>query len=345
MKIVDITLSSLYLELKVPFVTALRRVTHIDDVIVTIITDDGLKGLGEAPPTKEITGETKESISTTILEQIKPNLIGRSLEEFDQIVQELQHCCKRNTSAKAAVDIALYDLQAQYRQQPLYTYLGGHLRELKTDITISLNAPSVIVEDAKRAVNNGFDTLKIKVGGDAKEDIERLKAITHAFPFVKLRVDANQGWSLDQAKAVIEAYAREALPIEFIEQPSNAHDFDTLKVIKTFSPFPIMADESIFSLEDAKRLFEMEAVDLINIKLMKTGGITNALAIYEAAQKQKIDAMIGSMLEGAISVGAAAHLAMAKEGFRYIDLDAPLLAKTNPYKQRLDYERNVISLI
>ncbi|MGB9839571.1 dipeptide epimerase [Thermovenabulum sp.] len=336
-KIVDIKIGTIKASLKKPFITSLRKAIEIEDVVVKIITSEGIEGYGEAAPIPAITGETKGSIIEAIEKFIKPAIIEMNIEEFEEIVKRINSSILHNTSAKAACDIALYDIISKFYKIPLYEFLGGAKKVLESDITISLNELEQMVLDSIQAVNQGFNTLKIKVGGDYKKDILKIKAIREAVgEKIKLRVDANQGWN--PKEAIIAANEIAKYDIELLEQPVKAYDLEGLREVTKNSPIPVMADESIFSPYDAFKIISMKAADIINIKLMKCGGIYNALLINSLAESAGIECMIGSMMEGTISVTAAAHLAFAKSNITRCDLDAPFLLNNNPVKGGISYK-------
>ena len=182
------------------------------------------------------------------------------------------------------------------------------------------------------AVQQGFDILKVKVGKEGLADVERMAAIRAAVgPEVKLRVDANQGWTAEQSVAIIRAMEDKGLDIELVEQPVPAHDLAGLRAVTAAVDTPILADEAVFSYYDAANLIEQKAADLINIKLMKTGGIHNALKICRMAEEHGIECMIGCMLESRLSVAAAAHLAAGQSIVTRADLDGPSLCSVDPY--------------
>lgn len=333
MKITGIKLGRMAVPLKKPFKTALRTVNSIDDVIVKITTDTGQAGYGEAAPTAVITGDTIGSITGAVENVIAPNLIGMEIENIEAVMQRLDECIIKNTSAKAAVDIAIYDLYGQLYQTALYKLWGGYRNKLTTDITISVNEPEQMASDSIEAVNLGYDTLKIKVGKDSGKDIARMKAIRQAVGFdVTLRIDANQGWKPKEAVRILRKMEDEGLAIELVEQPVMAHDLEGLKQVTDNVSIPVMADESVFSPLDALKIMQMRAADLVNIKLMKTGGIHHALKICSMAEILGVECMMGCMLEGKISVTAAAHLAAAKRIIAKIDLDGPVLCSEDPIK-------------
>ncbi|MDD5936855.1 MAG: dipeptide epimerase, partial [Clostridiales bacterium] len=303
MKIKDIQVGEVHIPLQRPFKTALRTVTDVEDIIVKIETEDGQVGFGEAPPTAVITGDTKGSITTAIMEFIRQNLIGLSIDNLEEIFHKLDTCIVKNTSAKAAVDMAIYDLYAKCMNRPLYKILGGYRNTVETDLTISVNPISEMVADSLDAVKQGFRILKIKVGKEGFKDVERISEIRKAVGNdIIIRVDANQGWEPKQSVRIIRAMEDAGLNIELVEQPVNAHDFAGMQYVTQNVDTKILADESVFSAEDAINIIKGHAADLINIKLMKTGGIHNALKICEIAELYNVQCMIGCMLESKISV-------------------------------------------
>jgi len=333
MIIKDIKVSEISIPLVTPFKTALRTVACVNDILIQIETDTDQVGLGEAPPTAVITGDTKGSIITAITEFILPAVRGLDIEDIDGIMSKISRCMQKNSSAKAAVDMAVYDLYAKNLKKPLYKVLGGHGNEVETDLTISVNPVDVMVADSLKAVAAGFRILKVKVGKEGLKDIARIQAIREALgPSVKIRVDANQGWTAKDAVRIITAMEDRGLDIELVEQPVPAHDFSGMQYVTAHVSTPILADESVFSAEDAIRIITGRAADLINIKLMKTGGIYEALKICAAAETYGISCMIGCMLESKISVSAAAHLAAAKGIITMADLDGPSLCSMDPYE-------------
>jgi o-succinylbenzoate synthase len=331
MKITDIKIKHISVPLKTPFKTALRTVNSVEDIIVEIYTDTGNIGYGEAQPTGVITGDTAGAIVGAIEDHIKKSIIGMPVENFEELMLKLNNCIIKNTSAKAAIDIALYDLYGQLYNAPLYKLLGGYRKEIITDITISVNDPEEMAKDSLDAIKRGYNTLKIKVGKDSIKDMERMKAIRKAVGHdVNLRIDANQGWKPKEAVKILREMEDAGLQIEFVEQPVAAHDIDGLKFVTDNVYIPVLADESVFSPMDALNILQRRAADFVNIKLMKTGGIYNALKICSLAEMYGVECMIGCMLEAKVSVTAAVHLACAKSIITKIDLDGPVLCSGDP---------------
>ncbi len=332
MKITDIRYAVLRVPLKTPFKTALRTIDKVEDIIITVHTDSGHAGYGGAPATAVITGDTHGSIIDAIRHYIAPRLIGADVADLNRLVQLTQSAMERNSSAKAAVEIALYDLWAQLYGAPLYKLLGGGDPVITTDITISVDYIDKMVADSIAAVERGFGSLKIKVGKDIGVDIERVKAIYAAVESrALLRLDANQGWTAKQAVYALQTLEDAGVKLELVEQPVKARDMEGMRFVTERVHTPIMADESVFEPIQVIDLIRMRAADIINIKLMKTGGISNAVRIADIAAMYGIDCMIGCMLEGSVSVAAAVHVAVAKANvITKIDLDGPSLCTFNP---------------
>ncbi|WP_324171350.1 dipeptide epimerase [Sulfurimonas sp.] len=327
MKITSISTQVKQIELKTPFITALRRVDVIEFVRVSVCCDNENIGLGEAPATKAVTGEDIESILSSI-EFIKNSLISLTpLQALDAL-----HKFNIGSSAKASLDMAFVSLLEKNKTRTKI--------KLTTDITISLKEPQEMFLDAKEAVKNGMNILKIKLGHDIKHAIKVTKMLSHLD--AKLIIDANQAWSLEQSLKYIDAI--KDIQIELIEQPVKSTQLKELKIIAAYSSIPILADESVFTLIDAKKVIESKSADMINIKLMKCGGVTKAREILEYARSKKVKCMLGSMLEGPISINAALHLALQYDDvIEYLDLDSPLLYKEASSELEFEFKGNSIS--
>ena len=331
MKITEVRLGKLSVPLRVPFKTALRTVNSVEDVIVELRTDTGAVGYGEAPPTGAVTGDTTGAIIGAIQDHIAKSILGRDVDDFEDLLQTVQKCIVKNTSAKAAVDIALWDLYGQLYGIPVYKLMGGARKHIVTDITISVNDPEEMARDAVSAVERGYDCLKVKVGADPTLDVARLAAVRQAVGNdVCIRIDANQAWQPKEAVRILNQMQERGLALEFVEQPVKAHDLAGMKYVTERSYVPVLADESVFSPEDALKIMQMGAADMVNIKLMKCGGLYNALKIVSAAEVYGVECMIGCMLEAKISVNAAVELACAKKIITRIDLDGPVLCSEDP---------------
>jgi L-alanine-DL-glutamate epimerase-like enolase superfamily enzyme len=323
--ITRIDVHSVFLRFIEPFRITYGTSIGTKNLILKLFTDDNLIGYGEASPSF-VTKESNESIVRS-LDKLAPTIKKADNVEIDVAVQEMDKVLSGNPSAKAAVDIALHDIHWQRMKEPLFKRFGG-FREITTDITISSGTPSQISQEASAAVNNGFTALKIKTGFAPEEDIERVKAVRNtAGPNIALRIDANQGWKVKQTLKLLEKL--EAFDLEFIEQPVKANDFKGLRKLRKHSSIPIMADESVCSPKDASKIIKDEAADLINIKLIKSGGLLNAKQIIRIAEQSKIPCMMGCMCESNIGITAAVHLAAGMTNVKFADLDSDILLKDN----------------
>nr|WP_246505356.1 dipeptide epimerase [Coralloluteibacterium stylophorae] len=318
--------------LRVPFRTALRCVDEVVEVVVELHTDSGHVGRGAAPPTPPITGETVESIVGAIRHAIRPRLLGAAVADLDRNARLVAAALDGNSSAKAAVDIALHDLFGQLHGAPLYRLLGGGPALFSTDITISAGDTGAMVADALAALDRGFEVLKVKLGREPAADLARIRAVHAAVGGrARLRLDANQGWSAAQAVRTLRELEDEGLAFDLLEQPVPADDLDSLEHVTRRIATPVLADESVFGPREALEVIRRGAADLINIKLMKTGGIGDALRVADIAAMHGVGCMIGCMLESGIGVTAAAHVAAARASvIGRVDLDGPSLCARDP---------------
>ncbi|MBC1765290.1 dipeptide epimerase [Listeria seeligeri] len=325
MKITKIKTHIVPIQLSSTFKTALREVSHVNVVRVYIHFDNGIVGIGEAAPTHVITGDTEASITSAINDIFGPFLIGRELDEELTILDEMKSLLVHNSSPKAAIDIALHDALAKASSKSLYEFLGGGSPRLETDYTISIGSPDKMVQDAKTKVAEGFKSLKIKLGLDPVEiEVAKIRRMNEALGGkIPFRIDANQGWTPDVAIQILNEWSD--IPIDFIEQPVKSWDFAGMAKVTANTNIPIMADESLFGIHDAKRLLDEKCCNLLNIKLMKSAGIKEARAIHDLASEYKVDCMIGTMIEGYASLSAAAHFAASAKQVKFYDLDVPFM--------------------
>ena len=345
MRIQSIEIGKVSIPLKKPFKTALRTVHSAEDIIVKVIADSGEVGFGNAPPTAVITGDSQDSIIAAIRDTLAPKLVGMDIDNIEGIMTALDSGMLHNCSAKAALDIAVYDLFGKRYGLPLYKLFGGYCRSMETDLTISLNEPDEMVRDSLEAVAEGYTALKLKVGNDPALDIRRVQAIRDAVgPNVKIRLDANQGWNAKEAVRTIRRFEADGLDIELIEQPVKAHDFDGLKYVTDHVETDIMADESAFGPYEVFRLLSMRACDLVNIKLMKAGGLHNAVKIAHFAETMGVQCMMGCMLESKVGITAAASLAAGKRIVSRADLDAAVLLAEDPVVGGVSFDKNQLIL-
>jgi L-Ala-D/L-Glu epimerase len=305
------------LKLTTPFRIS-RGVQNTSPGALVEVTHDDYTGYGEASPA-EYYGESVETVFACIT-MFAGNL-GDDPFAIEDIMQRLDRIIRLNPSAKAAVDMALYDIMGKMLNVPVYRLLGlNPTRTPRTSFTIGIDTPAQMAKKALLA--QSYPILKIKVG--TRHDLEILKAIREVSS-ATIRVDANAAWTPKEAIRTINALA--PYNIEFVEQPVIANDLAGLKLIRNNVPVPIIADESSVTYEDIPRL--TDCVDGINIKLMKCGGIRHALKMIHVARAHNLRIMLGCMIESSLAITAAAHLTPLVD---YADLDGNLLIDNDPYK-------------
>lgn len=313
----------LELERKERFViaTGSSKITH--NIVVKIVTDD-LIGWGNACPS-QVTDENSKSVQKA-LKLFSKRLTGEDATRINKIHSKMNALLSKNPSAKAGIDIALYDLLAKRVHLPLYKLLGGYKEKMLTDMTIGIDDIEVMIEHAIRYKKEGFKALKIKIGLNVEEDVKKLIEIRKAVgDDIKIWVDVNQGY--DENKTISFIKKIRHLNIEFIEQPVKFDDLIGLGNITKRSPIPIAADESIKSPEDGLDVVRNKCADLLNIKLMKCGGISPAIKINNIAEIGGLKVMVGCMGESLISIAAALHFALSQKNVVYGDLDSHFTLK------------------
>ncbi|MCQ2558881.1 MAG: dipeptide epimerase [Oscillospiraceae bacterium] len=325
MKITDIRMKTASFQLKEPLHVAFGTISSYDSLVLRIQTDEGITGYGEAGPHEQITGE---SIGTCLAcgQILTEALLGKDPLAIADIHLAMDRAISRNTSIKAAIDIACYDIAAKRAGLPLYRYLGGSDPHVTSDITIAMNSPEKMAADCVKWVQRGFTQLKLKLSGDPQLDLARVTAVRTAVgDAIELRVDPNQGWTVKETLCLEEAMR--PLGVAVIEQPVKADDRAGLARVTRASHIPVVADESCHLPADALDLARREACDGVNIKLMKCGGIYNALRINAIAEAAGMFCMIGCMGESVIGNGASMHLAAACRNIQKADLDITFLTE------------------
>ncbi|HSY60844.1 MAG TPA: dipeptide epimerase [Cytophaga sp.] len=341
MIITQIELYKSPIKLKEPFKISLGVLTHANNVIVRIHTENGLIGSGECSPFMTIHGESMDT-AFVVGQYLAKGMIGKSSLDIEKNADVLDSIIFGNACIKSAFNIALYDLAAQHAKLPLYAFLGGSNNKiLQTDYTVSIDEPTKMAQDAVQIKKNGFEIIKVKVGGTKEQDVERIRMIREAVGFdIQVRIDANQGW--DAALALETLKALSVFKIQHCEEPINRAFVDLLPAIKAESPIPIMADESCCTHFDAQRLIHMKACDSFNIKLSKSAGITNALKIIALAEQANLPIQVGGFLESRLGFTAAAHVALAGKTICYYDFDTPLMFDGDPVVNGIIYQQKGI---
>ncbi|MEN8171789.1 MAG: enolase C-terminal domain-like protein [Chloroflexota bacterium] len=325
-----------------PFRTSLGIEESADNILVRIHANDGLYGLGEAVPTPFITGDT-QAIIFEAAKDLAQMLLGKNPSDIEGLMKELNAFLVYNTTVKSAFDMALYDLLGKRAGLPLYTLLGGPKREFYTDQTVGIDTPEVMVEDALAIQAQGFPAIKVKLGTNRADDVDRIRAIRQAVgDDIPIRIDANQGW--DVVTALLTLNDLVPYNIQYCEEPVPFWNNAGLQRVHEKSPIPITADESVFDHHDAFRLAAMGTSDYFNIKLSKSGGIHNALKINAVAESAGIKCMVGSMFETRVGLSAAAHLVSARPNIVYADLDTCFFHAEDPVVGGITYNSGKITL-
>ena len=284
-------------------------------LLVRVHTDSGLVGLGEASCTPRWSGEDQVSAAHFINAYFAPVLLGRDPTRIDEVSRAVFPLVAGNFFTKAAVEMALWDLAGKAAGKPVYELLGGKVRDhVTTKWSVSGQQPEQAAEIARWALRQGFRTMKVKVGLGSDDDFARVSAVRHVVgPGVKLGVDANGGWG-DPATAIAAIERLRALGIAFVEQPVWAGDPEEMAAVRRSAGVPIIADESIYSLADARQLARAGACDVFSIYIGKAGGIGPAREVADFALAHGIACTIGSNLELGVGTAAMIHLGLAHRG-------------------------------
>lgn len=307
-----------------PYTIAFKTIDEVQNAFVEITLENGLTGIGAGNPSEYVVGESFSQCMEALLENNLSFLLGRDIREMNQLAYDAWKRFPVNPAARAAIDIALHDAFTQYLGIPLVKFLGQKIETLPTSCTIGIKNIADTLAEASDYLKSGFKVLKLKLGKDLEEDIERLVKLREKFgKNVVIRIDANQGYTAQQT---IDFYNRTlSLNIELIEQPLPAKMIDTMKALPDAIRKIVAADESLITPTDALALVKPpQASGIFNIKLMKCGGINQALKIADVAASEGIDLFWGCNDESIISITAALHTAFACANTKYIDLDGSL---------------------
>lgn len=311
-----------------PYTIAYKTVDHVDNIIVTLELENGIKGYGAANPSKQVVGKSLEESLKALQPAALDKFTGQDIRNLPALLAMIPEAFPSDPGASAAMDIALHDAFTLFLGVPLSGFLGQKFRSLPTSVTIGIKDRNATMEEAKEYYERGFKILKVKLGKSLEKDIERLTLLHEAYKNkMKIRVDANQGYTPTE---LIRLYDKiKPLDIELIEQPLPARAINEMKQLPSNVRKLVAADESLVNPADAFRLAAPPvACGIFNIKLMKCGGISPALTIAGIAGAAGIDLMWGCNDESILSITAALHAALSCSNTRYLDLDGSLdLAK------------------
>lgn len=335
-------------KLNIPFDHAIKTPVGIlegaANLVIKITTDSGLVGWGEASPFAPITGDSQDS-NYAAAAQLARLIKGSNPLAIEARMAEINRFTRGEPSLRSAFDMALYDLLGKAAGLPLYALLGGEQRPLRTDLTVGMQAGvEQTVARAERILEQGFDAIKLKVGRPGLEDVAHVAAVRERVGAgIAIKIDTNQGW--DYPAAVANIQAMQALELQYVEQPLPAWDYDNLRRLRDKVATPLCADESVFDDKDALKLIATGAVDYLNIKLGKAGGLHTGLKINAIAEAAGCKCMIGCFGESRLGLSAAAHLAMARPNICFLDLDSAFDLEHDPVVGGMQYDDSVGGLI
>lgn len=322
--IVETTVERVEGTLATQFRIARGTTETVTNHLVRLVDEAGRVGIGGAAPSA-FYGEDPASVAAAL-----PNLLAvaeaveptHTVDGLAAIEEELATVAPEQAAARAAVSIALHDLAATQREEPLYELWDLDPSDAPvTSVTVGLDDPSAMATDAKHWQAAGYPTLKVKLGSD--DDRARLTAVREAAPDARLRVDANGAWDVEQTLKALPWL--EAADVELLEQPVPASAIEELRRVTDSTSLPVAADESCVTASDVAAV--ADAVDVVVVKLMKCGGIGPARRQLQAAADHGLDCMLGCMVETSASIAGACHLAPLVE---YADLDGALLLEDDP---------------
>jgi len=330
MKITKISYERLHLKLVEPYTIAYETIEETTNFILKLETEGKWTAYGCSAPDVTVTGESPEQVEQAIKDIIIPYLKGKNPFTYNKILAELKELLGKKSSALAMVDIALHDLIAKKAEVPLYQFLGGYRNCIATSITIGILPLYETLQRASEFVKKGFTILKIKGGHNLQEDIEKMMRVHEKYPQLILRFDGNQGYNVAESVAFVEATKK--IGIQIFEQPTKVEREKKLGKVTDQVHIPVMADESIKTLADAFRLAQNERIDMINIKLMKVGGISEAKHINSVAKSASLEVMVGCIDECSLGISAGLHFALSRPNIQYADLDGHLDMENDPFK-------------
>ncbi|MBC8479122.1 MAG: dipeptide epimerase [FCB group bacterium] len=342
MKITHIEYFRLDLPLAIPYTIAYETVTKTSNIILKLTTDGGITGWGCAAPDKEVTRETPEDVIHNIKTVVVDLLKGQSPFRIAWVNHQLKLLLPRCSSTMAMVDMALYDILARKAGLPLYQLLGGYRHAIPTSITITILPLEETIEMARDFFGQGFRILKLKGGLDLEEDIHKILTMREKLGNdFSLRYDANQGYTATESIEFINR--TKSANVEIFEQPTSMNAEEKLGKVMRNVEVPVMADESIKTLQDAFRLASNDLIDMVNIKLMKVGGILESQHINSVAKSAGLEVMVGCIDECALGISAGLHFALSRPNIEFADLDGHLDLLEDPFTGLFDLKNGILT--
>ncbi len=328
-RIRSVEVEPLNIPLLEPFTIATGSSSEAQNVLITITLEDGSVGYGEAAPFQPSLGES-QATALAAAQGCVPLLVGKDAAQWRTLAKLIRSLYFSQASVCAGLEMALLDALTRSYGIPLYIFFGGAESEIETDMSIPFSTPEHAYDLAKEAVAHGIRTIKVKVGDTLVDDVARVQAVREAAPGVLLTLDANQGYTPGEALLCLEQLDDHDIRPLLMEQPVPKEDYEGLRYVTQHASVPVAADESAYSAAGVAHLIAMGAVNVVNIKLQKCGFV-EALDIAAVCRANHIQLMVGAMMESRLAVSASAHFVAGLGGFRYIDLDTPMLLAEDPF--------------
>ncbi len=338
----SMTVETLDIPLREPFTIATGSVTQAHNILITLTLQDGSVGYGECAPFSPSTGESQETALAAARGCIEL-LKGRDVAQWRLLSQLVHSFYFSQKTVCAGIEMAILDALTHAYGIPLYNFFGGASSFIETDMSIPMVTPERGFELAEESAKRGIKTLKVKVGGDLREDVSRVEAIRSGAPHLGITLDANQGYTPNEALLCLEALDNRDIRPLLLEEPVHKDDLQGLRYIMQHTSVPIAVDESASSLAAVARIISENAANVVSIKLMKTG-IVEALDIAALCRASNKQLMIGAMIESRLSISAAAHFAAGLGGFLFIDLDTPMLLTEDPFNGGYEQKGGIYDL-
>jgi len=282
--------------------------TPFEFILTRVHTDEGVNGVGECPPLPPLSPENQRVVAEMIRRWIAPNVLGMDPFDLEGIWEKMDYWAPTYPMAKAAIDMALWDIMGRSLNVPVYKLLGGGSNPIKMPnvALIGIDSPIKVASEGKRLVKEGYTGIRLKIG--PKRDVKCVEAMREAIgEDITLRVDCNQGYTASDAIKMIREI--EQFDVELVEQPTIWWDFASLAKVAGSVDTPIMPHESLFSMADVKNLIDMGAVGVLGLKTYRpAGGITNVKRILDMARIMNISTLMHDDLEMGVSLSAASHI-------------------------------------
>ncbi|MCA9473098.1 MAG: dipeptide epimerase [Nitrospirales bacterium] len=312
-----------------PFTISQGDILEAKNLFIRVTLESGVCGYGEIAPFPELMGETQESCLTAATGMLG-ELIGLDVNEYRAISDRLAVPLGHHPAIRCGVETAIVDALAREKGIPLWKLWGeASVKVHETDITIPIRNTPETVQAIQQWHRQGFRIFKLKVGARLEDDLHTLSVVDTLSTDISFIIDANQGYTVEEALLIAKKLEGFKSAIRAFEQPVNRHDLDGMSMITANTSIPIAADESVFTLEDAQRVIQEKAADIINLKITKSG-LFSTIDIAALCQANHMPLMIGGMIETRLAMGCSFSLVLGLGGISLLDLDTPLLMTQDP---------------